>query len=104
MAKSKLINANKKIADNLTNGFQKMSDGVTTGFQKMSDSVVKGYTSIEDAFVDRYLTRDDESIEEAKARLKAEQAEREIQAVSKRQARIEAANERKAEHTAKHNK
>ena len=88
MAKSKLIQANKKIAHNLTNGFQKMSDGVTTGFQKMSESVVKSYTSIEDAFVDRYLTKDDESIEDAKARLRAEQAEREIQAVGKRQARI----------------
>ena len=42
MAKSKLIQANRKIAENITDGFKKMSDGV-----------VKGYTTIEDAFVDR---------------------------------------------------
>lgn len=62
MAKSKLIKANKKIAE-----------GVTTGFQKMSDGVVGGYKKIEDAFVDRYLTHDGETVEEAKARLKAEE-------------------------------
>lgn len=74
MAKSKFIEANKKIADNLTNGFQKMSDGV-----------VKGYTTIEDAFVDRYLTKEDESVADAKIRLKAEREKRSA--------------ERKAEHS-----
>ena len=63
MAKSKLIQANRKIAENITDGFKKMSDGV-----------VKGYTTIEDAFVDRYLTKDDETVADAKARLKEEQA------------------------------
>lgn len=72
MAKSKLIQANEKIAAAVTVGFQDMSDGVTSGFQRMCDTVVGGYTKIEDGFVDRYLTRDGESIAEAKARLRAE--------------------------------
>ena len=61
MAKSKLVKANKVIADN-----------VTTGFQKISDAVVSSYTKIEDKFVDCYLTKDGETVEEAKKRLKQE--------------------------------
>lgn len=61
MAKSKLVNANQKIAEQ-----------VTSGFQKLSNTVVEGYTKIEDKFVDQYLTNDNESIAEAKARLKKE--------------------------------
>lgn len=49
MAKSKLVQANKKI----------------------EEAVVGGYQKIEDGFVDRYLTRDGETVEEAKQRLKA---------------------------------
>lgn len=49
MAKSKLVQANKKI----------------------EEAVVSGYQKIEDGFVDRYLTRGGETVEEAKQRLKA---------------------------------
>lgn len=83
MATSKLVKTSEKIAqkvttgfqgmsDGVTSGFQKMSDGVTSGFQKMCDTVVGGYTKIEDGFVDRYLTKDGETVEEAKARLQAQ--------------------------------
>ena len=65
MAKSKLVKANEKIAE-----------GVTTGFKKMSDGVVEGYTKIEDKFVDQFLTKDGETVSEAKARLKEEEAAR----------------------------
>lgn len=65
MATSKIVKANEKIAE-----------GVTSGFQKMSDSVVLAYKKIEDGFVDRYLTREGESVEDAKARLAAEEAAR----------------------------
>lgn len=64
MAKSKLVNANKKIAQK-----------VTSAFGKIEDTVVERYTKIEDAFVDRYLTRDGESIADAKARLKRSRQE-----------------------------
>lgn len=64
MAKSKFVKANKKIVQK-----------VTDGFQKISDAVVDDYMKIEDKFVDRYLIKDGETIEQAKQRLKQEQAE-----------------------------
>lgn len=66
MATSKLVKANKKIAET-----------TAAGFQKISDAVVGGYTKIEDRFVDRYLKKDGETIEQAKTRLQKEQQERE---------------------------
>lgn len=66
MAKSKLVKANKKIAE-----------GITGGIQKIQNTVVEGYTEIEDKFVAQYLTHEGESVAEAKERLKQEQAERE---------------------------
>lgn len=65
MAKSKLVKANEAIAET-----------VTAAFGKIEDTVVGGYTKVEDAFVDRYLTRDGETVEQAKARLRREQADR----------------------------
>ncbi len=62
MAKSKLVAANKKIAD-----------GVVGGYKKIEETVVGGYKKIEDAFVDQYLTHDGETVEDAKKRLKEKQ-------------------------------
>ena len=59
MAKSKLVKANKEIAEK-----------VIGTYKKIEDTVVKEYTKIEDAFVDHYLTKDGETVEEAKERLK----------------------------------
>ena len=70
MAKSKLIEANQKIAKGVTEGFQKIEDAVVVGYKKIEQGVVDGYTKIEDKFVDQYLTREGETVEEAKARLK----------------------------------
>lgn len=69
MSRSKLVKVNEKIAD-----------AVTTGFQTIEDAVVGSYKKIEDAFVERYLIYDGESVEEAKARLVRERAERETAA------------------------
>ena len=60
MAKSKLVQANKKI-----------EEAVVGGYKKIEQTVVGGYQKIEDGFVDRYLTHDGETVEEAKQRLKA---------------------------------
>lgn len=84
MADSKLVQANEKIAKGVTEGFNKMSTGVTEGFQEMRDGVVGGYTKIEDSFVGKYLTHDGETVEDAKARLKAEQAERDAKKAQRR--------------------
>lgn len=51
MAKSKLVEANEKIAEK-----------VVDTYKKIEDTVVDGYTKIEDAFVDRYLTKEGESV------------------------------------------
>ena len=72
MAKSKLIKANKQIAEKVTGSYKAIEDGVTGGFKRMTETVVSGYTSIEDRFVDEFLTKEDETVEEAKARLRAE--------------------------------
>ena len=60
MAKSKLVEANEKIAEK-----------VVDTYKKIEDTVVSGYTKIEDAFVDHYLTKEGESVAEAKPGRKA---------------------------------
>lgn len=59
MAKSKIVKANKKIADT-----------VVGGYKKVESAVVGTYSKIEDKFIDQYLTRDGETVEQAKERLK----------------------------------
>ena len=73
MAKSKIVNANKKIADTVTHGYKKIETGVVSGYKTIEKGVVSGYTKIEDKFVDAYLTKDGETVEEAKKRLKNKQ-------------------------------
>ena len=70
MAKSKIVKANKKIAESVTDGYKKIEKGVVDGYKKIEQGVVGGYTKIEDKFVDAYLTKDGETVEEAKERLK----------------------------------
>ena len=72
MAKSKIVEANKKIVETVTDGYKKIEQGVVSGYKKIEQGVVSGYTKIEDKFVDAYLTKDGETVEEAKARLKKE--------------------------------
>ena len=70
MAKSKIAEANEKIAEAVTEGYKKIEKGVVDGYKKIERGVVEGYTKLEDKFVDAYLTKDGESVEEAKTRLK----------------------------------
>jgi len=70
MAKSKIVKANKKIAETVTDGYKKIEKGVVEGYKKIENGVIKGYTKVEDKFVDTYLTKNGETVEEAKARLK----------------------------------
>lgn len=65
MAKSKIVKANEKIAED-----------VVTGYKKIENGVVGGYKKIEDKFVDQFLTKDGETVEDAKKRLKEEQEAR----------------------------
>jgi len=70
MAKSRIVEANERIAEAVTGGYKKIEKGVVDGYKKIEQGVVSGYTKIEDKFVDAYLTKDGETVEEAKARLK----------------------------------
>ncbi len=87
MAKSKLVNINKKISDGVTSGYKKIEnclvegykkieDGVIEGYKKIENGVVSGFTHMTDKFVDEFLTSDGESVEDAKKRIAAEQAQR----------------------------
>ena len=46
MAKSKIMEANEKIADAVTGGYKKIEQGVVGGYKKIEHGVVKGYTKI----------------------------------------------------------
>lgn len=77
MAKSKLVKANQKIAENVVEGYKKIEEGVVGGYKKIEEGAVDGFNKIADKFVDNYLTREGESVEEARARLAGEQKARE---------------------------
>lgn len=65
MAKSKLAEANEKIAEGVVGGYKKIEEGAVSGFNRIADK-----------FVDNFLTKEGESVEEAKARMTAKQDER----------------------------
>ncbi|EET60037.1 hypothetical protein BRYFOR_07888 [Marvinbryantia formatexigens DSM 14469] len=77
MAKSKLVQANEKIAEGVVGGYKKIEEGVVGGYKKIEEGAVGGFTKMADRFVDSFLTKEGETVEEAKARLAAEQRERE---------------------------
>lgn len=77
MAKSKLVQANEKIAETVVSGYKKIENGVVDGYKKMENGVVDGFNHISDRFVDAFLTKNGETVAEAKERLKAEQTARE---------------------------
>ncbi|MBD5444686.1 MAG: hypothetical protein HDR29_03950 [Lachnospiraceae bacterium] len=77
MAKSKLVKANEKIAQGVVGGYKKIEEGVVGGYKKIEEGAVNGFNKITDKFVDNFLTKEGETVEEAKARLAAEQKERE---------------------------
>lgn len=76
MAKSKLVEVNEKIADNVVGGYKKIEEGVVGGYKKIEDGAVGSFNKIADKFVDNFLTKEGESVEDAKERLAAEQKER----------------------------
>lgn len=77
MAKSKLAEVNEKIAEGVVAGYKKIEEGVVGGYKKIEEGAVNGFNKVADKFVDNFLTKEGESIEEAKARMAAEQKARE---------------------------
>ena len=74
MAKSKLVKANEKIAEEVVGGYKKIEEGVVGGYKKIEEGAVGGFNKVADKFVDSFLTKEGESVEDAKARLSAKQA------------------------------
>ena len=77
MAENKFVKANEEIAETVVSGYKKIEEGVVGGYKKIEEGVVGGFTKMTDKFVGEFLVRDGETVEEAKARLAAEQAARE---------------------------
>ena len=69
MAKSKLVQANEKIAEAVVEGYKKIETGVVSGYQKIEDGVVEGFNKVTDKFVDQFLTCEGETVEDARVRL-----------------------------------
>ena len=42
--KSKIVEANEKIAEEVTSGFSKIQDGVVNGYKRIEDGVVEGFS------------------------------------------------------------
>lgn len=75
MAKSKIVEVNRKIAETVTDGYKKIEGGVVDGYRKIETGVVGGYTKIEDKFINQFLTREGETVEEVRKRLKSKSEE-----------------------------
>lgn len=90
---SKFMDINEKIAEGVTEGYQKIEDGVVGGYKKIEDAVVDGFSKITDKFVDTFLTKEGESLEQAKARVAAEQQAREEERKAEQEQRAAAQKE-----------
>jgi len=75
MAKSKIVEANGKIAEAVVGGYKKIESGVLEGYKKIETGVVDGYSKLEDKFIDQFLTREGETVEDARKRLKGKEEE-----------------------------
>lgn len=62
------------------------------GYKKIEEGAVSGFNKIADKFIDNFLTKEGESIEDAKARLAAEQKAREEASAAEREQRIQKQN------------
>ena len=85
MARSKLAEANEKIAGEAVDGHKKIEKSVVGGYKKIEEGVVGGFNKIADRFVDNFLTKEGESIEDAKSRLSAEQKARKEDGAAKKE-------------------
>ncbi len=77
MAKSKLVEANEKIAEGVVQGYKKIEEGVVDGYKKIEQGAVDGFNKVARKLVDSFLTKEGETVEEAKKRLNEEQKARE---------------------------
>lgn len=72
MEENKLKQAEKAIEDTVVGGYKAIENAVVGGYKAVENAVVEGYTKVEDSFVGKFLTHEGETVEEAKARLRAQ--------------------------------
>ena len=72
MAKSKLVKANQKIAEDVVGGYKKIEESVVESYKTIENGAVRAFNKVADRFVDQYLTRDGETVAEARERLAKE--------------------------------
>ena len=72
MAKSKLVEVNKKIEEGVVGGYKKIEEGVVGGYKKMETGVVEGFGKATDKCVEKLFAKKGETVEEAKKRLSGE--------------------------------
>ena len=77
MAKSTLVEVNKKIEKRVIGGYKKIEDGVVSSYKKIEEGAVGGFQKVAEKFVDNFLAKEGETVEEAMERLVAEQKARE---------------------------
>lgn len=66
MAKSKIIEINEKITENVTKSYKAIENGVVNGYKKIENGAVGGYKKIENKFVEKFLVNsfEEENIED----------------------------------------
>ncbi len=57
--------------DGVKDGFTKIEDGVVKGYKSIEDGAVTGFNTVNDWFISKLFQRKGETLEECKARLKA---------------------------------
>ena len=61
----------KNIAEGVKDGFTKIENGVVKGYKSIEDGAVTGFNTVNDWFISKLFQRKGETLEECKARLKA---------------------------------
>lgn len=67
------------VENGVTKTYSAIEKGVVGAYQAVENAVVGAFEKVSDAFVGKVLCREGETVEEAKARIAAEQAEREVE-------------------------
>lgn len=70
----------KAIAHGVVAGYKAIEHGAVAGYEAIENAAVSGFAKVSDKFVGAFLTKEGESVEDAKARLYAEQRQREAKA------------------------
>ena len=101
MSKDTVRTVMQNIEKGVVTGYKAIENGVVSGYTAIQDGVVSGFTRVSDAFIMKFFARDGETLEQAKARMKAEEEklnqQSEDRAAASRQRSRESVERAKAE-------